>query len=114
MGKGSFKSYLLVYATGMCFYFAMAVLPHVHAHCEVMAFEYCSFNMDIYDGEVYIKEIMPGHVLKPIRQALKNVRDSRPIIAGFFYKLLTDKKKESRVNSSQRNKERISQLPVAR
>lgn len=55
MGKGSFKNYLLVYATGMCLYFTMAVLQHVHAHYEIVAFEYHSFKKDIYDGELYIK-----------------------------------------------------------
>lgn len=54
-GKGSFKNYLLVYATGMCLYFTMAVLQHVHAHYEIVAFEYHSFKKDIYDGELYIK-----------------------------------------------------------
>lgn len=81
----------------------MASLQHVHAHCEMVAFEYCSFNKDIYDGEFYIKE----RVLKPVKQALKNVRDSRPIIAGFFYKFLTDKKNETQMNSSQQNTGRI-------
>lgn len=110
MGKGSFKNYLLVYPTGMCLYFTMAVLQHVHAHCEMVAFEYCSFNKDIYDGEFYIKE----HVLKPIKKALKNVRDSRPINPSFFYKFLKDKKKEPQMNSSQQNTERIYWFPVFR
>lgn len=108
-GKGSFKNYLLVYATGMCLYFTMAVLQHGHAHCEIVAFEYCSFNKDIYDSELYIKEIMPRACFKAYQ-----TRDSRPIISGFFYKPLTDRKKEPQVNSSQQNTERISQLPVAR
>lgn len=114
MGKGSFKNYLLVYATGMCLYFTMAVLQHVHTHYEIVAFEYCSFNKDIYDGELYIKEIMPRAFLKPKKQALKNVRDNRPIIAVFSYKILTDKKRDPQVNSSQQNTERISPLLVSR
>lgn len=111
MGKGSIKSYLLVYATGMCLYFTMAVLLHLHAHCEVVAFEYCSFNMDIYDGEVYIKEIMPRTCFKAYQTSFEKCEGQQTYHCRFL--LQAPYRQEKRTTSEFESAKQRKDLSVA-
>lgn len=55
----------------MCLYFTMIVARHVHVYCEIVALYDCNFNKDIWDGEHFIKEVMPKACLRASQISLE-------------------------------------------